>query len=98
MVLNGSSLTPERWNFESKGTKKHPEKNCQAFPLVLRVKNQRITAGKQPTKNWQAFPPIRGVKMGNSDRQATRKTPKKTIEHSAVLIAGLNHVRTRSGG
>jgi hypothetical protein len=41
------------------------------------VKNQRITAGKQPTKKWQAFPPFRGVKMGNSDRQATKKKPQK---------------------
>jgi hypothetical protein len=42
------------WN--RKGQKKHPEKNCQAFPLVLRVKNQRIAAGKQPKKLTSVSP------------------------------------------
>jgi hypothetical protein len=58
-----SSLAPEVfiWNrndpfLEPKGTKKHPEKNCQAFPLVLRVKNQRIAAGKQPKKLTSVSP------------------------------------------
>jgi hypothetical protein len=60
-----------------KRPKKRPKKNSRAFPLLLKGKNQRISTGKQPKKNWRAFPPFRGFKIDHSDRQATRKTPKK---------------------
>ena len=67
--------------------KKHPEKNCQAFPLVLRVKNQRIAAGKQP-KNLTRVSPFRGFKMDHSDRQVTRKTPPKNARAFPLVFKG----------
>ena len=72
-------LKPEWPIWNRKGAKKHPQKNCQAFPLVLRVKNLRIAAGKQPTKNWQAFPPFRGFKMGQFRSASDQKNAQKQI-------------------
>ena len=38
-------------HFGTERDNRHPKNKCQAFPLLLRVKNQRIAAGKQPTEN-----------------------------------------------
>ena len=43
-------------HFGTERDNRHPKQNCQAFPLVLRVKNQRIAAGKQPKKLTSVSP------------------------------------------
>ena len=75
-----SSLASERSILEPKGTKKHPQKNCQAFPLVLRVKNRTLRSASSQQKNDKSFPPSGVLKWPHSDRQATRKTPKTKID------------------
>ena len=83
---------------DRQATRKTPKTNSRAFPLLLRVKIQRISTGRQPTKNWQAFPPFRGFKMGQFRSASDQKNAQKKMSIGVALIAGnnrryLSHVR-----
>ena len=84
-----SSLASERSILEPKGTNRHPTKNSRAFPLVFGVKNRTMRSASSQQKIDERFPPFRGVKMGNSDRQAPRKTPKKKFTSVSPSFKGL---------
>ena len=74
------------WN--RKGTKKHPEKNCQACPLVLRVKNRTLRSASSQQKIDKRFPPSGVLKRPHSDRQVTKKTPKTKLSSVSPSFKG----------
>ena len=83
-----SSLASERSILEPKGTKKHPTKNSRAFPLVFGVKNRTMRSASSQQKIDERFPPSEGLKWAHSDRQVTRKTPKKNSRAFPLLLKG----------
>ena len=83
-----SSLASERCILQPKGTTKHTDKNCQAFPLVLRVKTRTMWSASSQQKIDRSFPPFRGLKMAHSDRQVTRKTPKNKLSSISPSFKG----------
>jgi hypothetical protein len=67
------------WN--RKGAKKHPQKNCQAFPLVLRVKNRTLRSASSQQKIDKSFPPSRVLKWTIPIGKRPKKRPKKIDKH-----------------
>ena len=91
-------LEPERPILEPERGKKHPQKNCQAFPLVLRGKNRTMRSTSSQQKIDKSFPPSGVLKWAIPIGKRPEKHPPTKMCIVLPLLQGknrryLSHVR-----